>query len=463
MAASKTIGGINVTISAKTDKFAKGVTFARKTLLAFTKSVRGFIFSMKGFATALAIGAMVKFSASQFDTIAGMGDLSDKTGVATEKLAGYLLAANEAGIANTTLEKSLTILASKGMTLSGWVKETEKLSSHQDRLNAAIGLFGKRGADMVNLVTAGSAALKEQQQFAESTGHALSRSVVAGVDRAGEAFMRFRRAVGGIFVTLTGEMAPFIEILSNRATNFLATNGGGKGIGSTIANAIIEMTKFVADSIHLMVQGVLSAISDFKGMVIQFRSSSAASAMGLGYQGAGDKARAVAGFDASRKAYGRSLAWELPSAGIDRMVADARKESEKFAQGKKSISGLLMSDPTIASLMRSGGAAAGNAKQFGGQLIQGVVQGIRSVPGWMNQAQWAGMMFAGNNMPKGMGERPSLALAESGSADSYRQQAAIRRQSEGIAKQQLAVQKQMRDGINKIADAPPMRPANFKG
>jgi hypothetical protein len=270
--------------------------------------------------------------------------------------------------------------------------------------------------------------------------------------------------VGGIFVTLTGEMAPFIEILSNRATNFLATNGGGKGIGSTIANAIIEMTKFVADSIHLMVQGVLSAISDFKGMVIQFRSSSAASAMGLGYQGAGDKARAVAGFDASRKAYGRSLAWELPSAGIDRMVADARKESEKFAQGKKSISGLLMSDPTIASLMRSGGAAAGNAKQFGGQLIQGVVQGIRSVPGLINQAQWAGMMFQGNNVKGAGGGFSGISaqspLSQEGNAQRVRSLA--QNPILKVNQKQLEEQKLTRVAVQKMAANPLiLQPANI--
>ena len=158
--ASKTIGGINVTISATTAPFVKGIGLCTKMLKSFGSTVKNFIFSMKGFAAALAIGALAKFSASQFDSIAALGDLSDTTGVATEKLAGFQLAAEEAGISNTLLQKSLTTLSAKGMTLTGWVKQTEKLTSHQDRLNATIDMFGKKGADMVRLVTAGSTALK---------------------------------------------------------------------------------------------------------------------------------------------------------------------------------------------------------------------------------------------------------------------------------------------------------------
>lgn len=60
--------------------------------------------------------------------------------------------------------------------------------------------------------------------------------------------------------------------------------------------------------------------------------------------------------------------------------------------------------------------------------------------------------------------RGTLAFAQSGSAESYRQQAAIRRQNEPMLKigqQQLAEQKKMREGIDKLAAKGGAAPANL--
>jgi hypothetical protein len=58
-------------------------------------------------------------------------------------------------------------------------------------------------------------------------------------------------------------------------------------------------------------------------------------------------------------------------------------------------------------------------------------------------------------------QNPALSFAESGSVESYRQQAAMRRQNDDIAKKQLGVQQQIRDGINNLADVINFPAANF--
>lgn len=495
MSGSKTIGGINVVISATTDKFVKSIGIARRALTGFGKAVKNFIFSMKGLAVAFATGALVKFTANAAEAIDSLAKTADRLNITTEALAGLQLAADEAGISHQLLEKALTMmvrntadatrgvgeaaLAYKQMGINAnelhklspdkqflvLAEAISKVNNKQTQLAMTADIFGARAKDMITLIRGGRSVLDEAAQAAVSLGLAIDRKTAAGVERAIDAFGRFKFAVSGIFRSLMAEIAPFIELLSNKATDFLATNGRGKGIGSMIGNVIIEMAKNVADSIQKMVQGVLGFISDAKALFLQFRLD-APGWMGVGFKGQADKAAAFASFDKSRKAYGRSLGWESPSAMIDRTMADYQKQAAAQvadAPGVSSRSIFSRGRDFLSGIMGSNNART--AKDIGGQLWGGIAGAIRSVPGMINSAQWAGMQFAGNNFkgPGVLGDRPALSFAESGSADSYRQQAAIRRQSEGIAKQQLGVQKEIRDGINKMADAPPMRPANFKG
>lgn len=459
MAASKTIGGINVTISASTQKFVKGINIARRALTSMARGVKNFIFSMKGLAVAFATGAFLKFAHSTAEGIAALGDLSDKTGVATEKLAGYQLAAEEAGVSATVLAKALTVLSANGMTLSGWVKQTEKLTTHQERLNAAIAMFGIRGADMVRLVTAGSASLAEQQEAAENLGLSLDRATVAGVDRALEAWARFKKAVSGIFVSLVAEMAPLVEGLSLMASDYLATTGAGKGLGNSIATAIINMTKFVADGIQSMVGAVLTMVAEIREALYKIRNSNFGGMLGLTQTSAERTASASAIYDArvQRDKFAAQRPW---SAAIDKAMEVAKKAAEAAAANAPANNRPGILGRAMQGIMS--GPTVGNARDFGGQLLGH----ITSLPARMRAAHRAGMQFAfmggGAAGGGGMGGgRPSLSFAQAGTADSYRQQAAMRRQADAIPRQQLAVQKEMRDGINQIANAPLMRPANF--
>lgn len=466
MAASKTIGGINVAISATTDKFIKGVKLARRTLLSFGKAVKNFIFSMKGLAVVLAGSAFVKFTADQFDSIAALGDLSDKLGISTEKLAGFQLAAAEAGIANTVLERSLTTLGAKGLTLEKWIENTAKLTTHQEKLAASVEMFGVRGASMVRFLNVGSEGLKEAQRAAESLGLALDRKTVAGVDRAGEAFARFKMAVSGIFRSLAAEIAPFVEVLSNKAFDLLAKSGAGKSIGKGISDAIIWMAKQVADGIQKMVSAVLNFAADGQELFFKLRNSRFGQSLGINQSNSDAAATANSIFDARTRAmkFDSQKPWSM---GIDSAIADARKKAAEqaallpgsgrslFSRGRDALGGLFT------------GPTAGNAKDFGGQLIQGVVQGIRSVPGLNNQAQWAGMMFQGNNF-KGMtgaGFRSLSAqdpLSREGNAQRVRSLA--QNDMQKIGRKQLDEQKKTRVAVEKIAANQPNRgPANLAG
>lgn len=444
MAANKTIGGINVTITATIDKFAKNLTAARRMIGTFAKSIKGLVFNLKTLGAALAVGGLTKLVANQFGAINSLKDLADKTGVSTDKLAGLQLAAEEAGISNAVLEKGLVKLNNEmGMAgdqaLRAWIEKTSKLTSQQEKLAAATEMFGSRGADMVRFLNGGTAALDEAQKAAESMGLAVSQDVAIGVDRASESFARFKMSVTGIFRSLAGEIAPFIELLSIKAQAFIAGNGGGKGMGTFIADVIVEMAKNVADLMQKMVAGVLRMAAMVIDLANQIRGSKLGGQLGLTTPTVEDYSMSG---NLKNKANWLEHKKNLPSTVIQGFLDSFRKQSEDAAAKWKSEQGTTgLLDGII-----------GDAKKYGMNSLEswkGAGMGLwGAASGGFNKMA----MAAGAMTREKMGRTPALSFAESGSVESYRQQAAIRRQSDDIAKKQLGVQQQIRDGIENLAD-----------
>lgn len=453
MAANKTIGGINVTITATIDKFAKTMTLGRKMIGSFVSSIKGLVFNLKTLGAALAVGGLTKLVANQFEAINALKDLADKTGVSTDKLAGLQLAAEEAGISNAVLEKGLVKLNNEmGMAgdvaLRQWIEKTSKLTTQHEKLAAATAMFGARGADMVRFLNGGTAALDEAQSAAESMGLAITQDVAIGVDRASEAFARFKMSVTGIFRALAGEIAPFVELLSMKASAFVASTGG-TGIGKFIADVIVEMAKNVADSMQRMVVAVLDMAAIWMDLANQIRSSNLAGHLGLSVPTESDFSAAT---NLRNRAAFLRHERNLPSTAIQKFVDEARKQSaDAAAQWKATLGGPDLLDQIGGFAKRLGiGPArtiAGAAQGLGGMLSQQF--------GWMAKA--AGMIKAPESS-----KRPALSFAESGSVESYRQQAAIRRQSENIEKKQLGAQEKMVVALNSIdKKLMPMKAAGF--
>lgn len=448
MAANKTIGGINVTITATIDKFQKNLTAARRMIGTFTKSIQGLVFNLKTLGAALAVGGLAKLVANQFEAINSLKDLSDKTGISTDKLAGLQLAAEEAGIPIALLEKSLTTLNNKmGMAgdeaLRAWIEKTSKLTTQQEKLAAATEMFGAKGASMVRFLNGGVEALDEAQRAAESMGLAITQDMAIGVDRASEAFARFKMSVTGIFRALAAEIAPFVELLSMKATSFLASNGQGKGIGTFIADVIVEMAKNVADSINWMVGQVVKSVGDLMLFVKDWRTTDAAKLLGFGFKSNQERGAA---FSSAAKIRSTGLGFlnNPPSVAIQAFVDKARKESEDAAaKWKASLGGPDILDmaggfaknllgPTARTWMNAGkGLGGGIAQQFG----------------WMAQA--AGMIKA--PVMSRVGSQSLSAqdpLSREGNAQRVR---SLAQNGQKIAEKQLATQKKSEEHLRKIA------------
>lgn len=454
MAANKTIGGINVTISATVDKFQKAMGLARKTLTGFVSAVNKTIFSMKGLAAALTggltIAGFAKLTANAMEQIDAQAKLADKLGITTTRLGGLQLAAAEAGVASNVLERSLVKLATDtgqraDRALFGVMEQAGKLGSETEILSLAVKRFGIRGGDMVHILKLGKDGLREAERAAISLGLALDRRTAAGVERANDSFGRFKFAVSGIFRSLAADIAPFIEVLSIKGVEFLSTNARGRGIGKVIADAIIAMTKFVVDAIQKMVVGVLEIVHDFKAEIHTFRAN-APSWLGVGFPSAGSMDASSESITRARKRWLSARNKAPWSETIQRMVDESRASAAAAFPQRNGVARVFES--LLSDARNRIGPSATNARQWGEKLWQGLATGIQSVPGLMLRGLWGASQFQDARQMRA--ERPALAFAESGSVESYRQQAAIRRQSENIQKKQLTTQERMLAKLDSI-------------
>lgn len=496
MAASKTIGGINVTISATTEKFTKGILTCTRMVRQFTASLKSSIFSVKGFAAALTggltIAAFTKMTSSAFKQIDALGELSDKLGVTTERLGGLQLAALDAGVSNEMLEKSLTTLAVKtglraDMAFFNLARSVQGAATQEERLALVSTTLGARSTSMVRMLSMTADEFKNLEQAAINTGYAMSRQSVMGVERAMAAFDKFKAATSGVLRQTAVDLAPWVEMAANKGFEFLATNGNGKGIGSTIANSIIEMTKIVADGIKNMVGGVLEFVADFRALLHGFRSSAAGKAAGMGYQvthrrpeghwqgtrwvldpakagapmvGSDGFAAGKAGVDAARKradAWNSAPAW---STHLDKMAADLKKQAELQAKMTPAMQSNAVK--SIGDfLLGKGRGALNNSRNFWGGALgpmgRGVMGGVNAVGG----------MFAGpggamqSNIRQGVNAYDPL----SREGNSQRVRSLAQNGLQNIGKKQLEKQDKMEKHLAKIAANPPQRlhAANLAG
>lgn len=348
------IGALNVSVTASVGNVLSGLQKVRRTLRNLGRSVTDFAFSAKGLTTALAGGAFVKFTADAYRSIDALAKSADKLGVTTQALAGLNLAADEAGVSQQLLETSLVRMVRgierSSVGLGGLVDTYQelglnvhtlrrmspdeqfvaiadaigRLSDKNVQLKATTDIFGARAGSLVALMRGGRSAFDEAAQAADNLGLAVDRVSAAGVERAIDSFGRLRTAVGGIFRSIAIETAPFIEALTSSLTSLLTHGGRAKSIGSAIGGAVVQMSRFVIDSVAKMSAGVLRTMSALVSIPNSLASTTAGVAMGFEYsQTLADVAAGM-----------RTTAWQLtgprgPAAMIDGAIAKAKQAASE--------------------------------------------------------------------------------------------------------------------------------------
>jgi hypothetical protein len=172
----------------------------------------------------------------------------------------------------------------------------------------------------------------------------------------------------------------------------------------------------------------------------------------LAYRNAMDRPAAAPGMF-SRLSGAFASKWQAANGFYDRARGGMKSTEESYAT--KTIDQFKSAfTPLVGELGKLKGLAG---TRIGGKRIDDLAEGamgwkwmlggkLAEAAGGLGLDKWAKVD------PMNQAQRPALSFAESGSVESYRQQAAIRRQGDDIAKKQLGVQQQIRDGIENLAD-----------
>ena len=204
-------------------------------------------------ATAAAAG-LTYLVKGQMDAIDIIAKLSARLGIATEDLVGLQHAASISGVSTEALNKSLEMFtrrlgemtmgsgeAQRGLDMLGLKTEElirlspaaamgiaadriNRLETQAEKAAAAYFLFGRAGAQLVNMFKVGSEGLKEFQREAEKLGLTLSNIDAALIEAANDAMTRARASVTGLVRVLTIKLAPRIVELANKFTDVVLAN-----------------------------------------------------------------------------------------------------------------------------------------------------------------------------------------------------------------------------------------------
>ncbi len=177
-------------------------------------------------------------------------------------------ALNAFGAAGLDLDPAELARLSPGDMILELADAFGKLDSASAKVDIAGALFGGRNAQgFINLLGGGRAEIVRLGDEIERLGGLFSEEVGQGAERANDAMNRLRTSLGGLATQAATELAPFIEVFSDRLTNGLVDAKGATG-GLTsefglFGEAVLSATKLVQDFLVTLLRtqaGSLDAI-----------------------------------------------------------------------------------------------------------------------------------------------------------------------------------------------------------
>jgi hypothetical protein len=207
------------------------------------------------------------------DDIDATGKLSDRLGIATEKLTGLRHAADMTGISSRKfdmqlqfLTRSLAMISSRGGDTALFLKSygidvqalstmgvdeaflsiadaVEKIPDPMQRARVATMLFGRNAQQMMTLLMGGRKEIEATMEEAEKLGLAYSRVDAAQVEAANDAWRRMETIIAAISNNVAIAIAPAIEALSG---NIHGATSEMEGFAEAVRAATDEAVNLLA-------------------------------------------------------------------------------------------------------------------------------------------------------------------------------------------------------------------------
>jgi len=297
-----TIGKVSAVFTASTSGLKAGVQDASASFKKLTNdvaSVRGSMRSLVAIQGAQLFGQITSAIGSAASAFYGMAKgeaeaidktskLSRRLGMTYGELAGLGLAGDLAGVSMETIGKAATkadvafVKAAEGSSLAqkalaGVGLSVDELQgkspaerfqmmadaiaglpSPAERARAAIGLFGKSGADLLPLFEGGAGSIKKAVDEANKFGLALTDEQGKSVEEMNDAFTRAYASIQGVVQQVVAYLSPAVQGVTDSFTNLIGSVGGTT-IGQFIGEGILAGARFLAGVGDSLISGLLVA------------------------------------------------------------------------------------------------------------------------------------------------------------------------------------------------------------
>jgi hypothetical protein len=256
------------------------------------------VFSLKtGFVSLAGLAGIGFFIKKSLDATDEMAKMSRAIGVSVESLQRLRHAANLGGMQSKQLDKAVQKLAvnmadmSRGVGLAKDVFEkynisvlksdgtlrgvtdvladvadvTAGMTNKTEKADLAYKLFGARGAEMINVLEGGSAAMHATMLEADKLGLVMSAETAKGVEDANDAMTRLSSFLTSTFTQAVAKLAPAIEAITNNIRDWVemrvGESGGIGAIARDMAEAIVVSAVNILAAFEKMGNGLIEFVN----------------------------------------------------------------------------------------------------------------------------------------------------------------------------------------------------------
>ena len=238
-------------------------------------------------ATGAAVG-LALFTKKSFDYIDTLGKTASRTGIATDTLQAFQLAAIESGTTVEQTQKGLEkfarsigdagrglktqadIFRDLGVEIKnqdGSLRSYEEilfdvaeglgeLGSEAERATALANLFGRAGIQFSEIFRDGADGLQTFIDRANDLGIILDRDTIKGVEKFNDTVSVIKLQIGAFANNITSAFVPALQLIAEKIGETITANknaaGGFDALGKSIAVSVLETIKSVIISFNKM-------------------------------------------------------------------------------------------------------------------------------------------------------------------------------------------------------------------
>lgn len=276
---AKTVASLAVSLVAKIGDFEKGFKKAQRIASRFSSDLAAHVGTIAKYGAAIsgvAVGATAALVKNQLDAVDSTSKLARTLGISTENLVGYQRAAELAGVDSDALAKAAfrlnksTDAAFRGMSaderLLAVADRYKSLGNEVSRSQYLTKQFGKAGMELGPLFEEGAAGIIKARKETEALRTSFSAIEGAQVEAAMDAFSTLQESISGAARRIAVQLAPYIQVASERLTDMAAQGDIGGQVVSNALNYISRALQQVANGIQLVITGWQLFVTGVKGL-----------------------------------------------------------------------------------------------------------------------------------------------------------------------------------------------------